>query len=702
MQIIAAPPSVGFVAYALLLVTGLLTACAQEPDGPKLDYALHRFEVVGTPATESGTRPLPLGGEIRESPSRHAETVTTVNRSAGPQQSYVPVPASFDGASRVLVAAAGAKTSHARRAQRVQRVLRVEPVLRNDAGESQVRIEFDGKLAAASWATVRLIRVPEPGDLTQETTSFVVPEQARLEFSFGVYNTFIGAPEVEFTLSLCEADRCVAEFAETRTVSKLLRWQDRSLPLAKYAGRKVSLRLTSRVVSMADDDAVVPLWTTPVLYGAAPSPAKRRNVILISLDTLSADHLDVYGYPHPTAPFMTAEFGQRGAVFENAVAASTVTGPSHMSMFTSALPSVHGLGATAKNVDPPLARKLLAELLHDSGFRTGAFTENAAIYSGDGFARGFDEYYEQKGRFALTKGYVREIFGRGTAWWKRHRGKPRFLFLHTYQVHGPYKPPRGYLRKVFGESPPGTNRHKYDAEIRNTDDALRDFFEELRREGDLENTVVMIVSDHGEEFGEHGYFGHGITLHSEMVHVPLMLSGEGIPAELRVATPVSHVDIMPTILDLAAVPVPPGLSGRSLLPFLEGDGDAPEEARPIYSEAWFPFGFRMNRVRVERKGPGLAVRVGDRKLVRYVTPRGTTHRYFDLTNDPAETTDLSGEPHVISDIAELSELLDNLIDPSINVTSLFNPRKTKTAPKHRAQSVDEAREAKLRALGYVE
>lgn len=679
------------VAGALAFVSG----CTGDREAVELDYPIHRFEPNHQTKSEDARRSAVLDGELRNTISEWAQHTAMLPRSARVPggRVHVALTPAFEHGARALFQARWGKSRHHASVVRVAK---------NSRGHLEVAAALPPGSQNVTSIAVKIIELsPTPTQVVQ-TGTFTLPAEARVEFGLGIHPVSIGSPTIEFAVDVCSAAGCVLEFSESVIVGPKAGWMDRSVALDEYAGQEVRLRLTTEVRATSPRDAALGLWSAPVLYASAPSPSDRRNVILISLDTLSADHLNTYGYPHATAPFIDAEFGGNGVVFENAVSASTVTGASHMSLFTSALPSVHGFGARGRGVQPPLRPKLLAEALQDQGIKTAAFTENAAIYSADGFARGFDEYFEKTGRFAVPNGHAREIFSRGVTWWRQHRGKPRFLFLHTYQVHGPYRPPNGYLEMLFGENPPTTDRHRYDAEIKNADNALRDLFEMLRRDGDLENTVVIVVSDHGEEFGEHGLTGHGITLHSEMVHVPLLFTGEGVPSGLRVSAPVSHLDVMPTILELANVEAPKDLGGQSLVALWESKPTTASASRPIYSETWVPNGYRARKKLVRRAGPGLAVRVGDKKLVRYIKPTGPQTLFYDLAEDPFERKNLSKKPEFQEEIAKLGKLLDELIDPSIDIGARFRWRGNQAPIEPPLIDIAPEREARLRALGYLE
>jgi arylsulfatase A-like enzyme len=533
-----------------------------------------------------------------------------------------------------------------------------------------------------------------------ETGEVEIPEGARLEFAIGVLEPEIGSDPVAFTVEAC-SDACAtlyrAELDPARAEGR--GWHDARVPLDALAGAR--RRFVFRAERLAEAAPFsLPLWASPTLYAPA-APEAGRSLILLSIDTLSADHLPSYGYVHDTAPFLDS-LARAGTLFESCVAASTTTTPSHMTIFTSLAPSVHGATDGFKTLSTAIPT--LPERIRAQGLDTAAITEDGWVGVHQGFARGFDLFVENKSaRIMAPEGQVDRTFGRARRWLELHRDRRFFLFLHTYQVHAPYAPPERYAGLfgvqdgvVLDERSPLHLRQRadYDREIRYTDDELAGLYATLEALGLAERTVLVVTSDHGEEFLEHGLVSHGAHLYEESVGVPLVLHGPGIPAGRRVATPVGHADLMPTLLELLEVPVPQGLAGRSLRGLLAEAGAEPEP-RPVYSESWGDF---------QPGGPGaggrvftppsLAVRSGGRKLVRYRSPQGTRHELYDLASDPGERIDLFGsDPHVAEPLLSLLEA---------HARELVRAREGAAPAEPAPPSLDPDREEKLRALGYVE
>jgi arylsulfatase A-like enzyme len=420
----------------------------------------------------------------------------------------------------------------------------------------------------------------------------------------------------------------------------------------------------------------------------APPPAP-AGIVLVSLDTLRADHVGCYGYALPTTPAIDA-LGREGLVFEEAIAHAPSTLASHSSILASLVPQHHGASFARLRGLPPEALTL-AEVLKSQGYRTASFNEGGQLSAEFGVSQGFDEYRSyRKTRFA-------QLLADAGAWLERApaQGAPRapfFLFLHTYGPHAGYFPePR--LLSLFETGYAGplpdrigqkllnrVNRHElplsaadvrhivaaYDAEIRGADELLGGFLTKLRTLGLYDGSVIAVTSDHGEELGERGRYGaHAHTLYDELLRVPLVIKlAGGRDAGRRVAGPVRGIDVAPTLLAAAGIPVPGEFEGRELLSPLEHpedrppalswlDGLPPLERTSIRTDAW------------KLDGP----------------------RLYDLAGDPRETRDAAAQRAEV--VASLSRLRDSLLA---------------SRPALRSQEVRPSQELseQLRSLGYIE
>jgi len=589
-------------------------------------------------------------------------------------------------------------------------LIMLEPETSPD-GKRRVQVVLEAPISAIyEAATVTLYAYAiDPLALDSiESRTLQIPDAAQLAFAFGVLQPQAGNDPVQFSLDACEADRCEELFSERFDPSAASKapWQDRSLSLERLAGQTRRFRFRAQRLAETAPFSF-PVWGNPTVYVATPRRPEQRNVILLSIDTLRADHLTPYGYPLDTSPFMQTRFGSGGTIFENAVAAATATTPSHMAIFTGLQPSVTGVVDGMRTLSPGFST--LAELARAGGIDTGAITEDGWLGLETGFGRGFDSFSENRSADIMApEGQVDVTFEQARRWLERNRDRHFFLFLHTYQVHTPYAPPAAYgglFAEHAGEtitkaSPPHwVRRRDYDREIRYVDDELRGLFAHLRMLGLDRDTVFIVVSDHGEEFLDHGRFEHGTQNFQEVVHVPLMLAGPGIPRGQRIATPVSHVDLLPTILELLGTPDAPKWRTRSLLPLIEGSAPQGLEERALFSESPDSLGIGADGFVVEVLAPAYSVRRGQQKVVRYRTENGFRYEYYDLGRDPEERHNLFAQRG--HEVADLVARLDGYEHASHALRERVEGESGATTGEASIR-LDPAQEEKLRALGYLE
>lgn len=378
--------------------------------------------------------------------------------------------------------------------------------------------------------------------------------------------------------------------------------------------------------------------------GCSPRPRLADNVVLISIDTLRADHLGCYGYGRATSPNLDA-LCREAAVFDQAISQAPSTLPSHASMFTSLLPGQHG-ASFARRL--PLSDQVvtLTEVLKRHGYRTASFNDGGQIAFRWNLHQGFD-VYEVNHTKSVT---FERVVGEGLRWLDEAGGAeaPFFLFLHTYEVHHPYTPSARDLERVGAAAYDGPlggtvqirelvriNRGSvevddqdrafiedaYDAEIRSMDRALGYLLDGLRERRLLDRTLLVFTSDHGEELGEHGQMGwHSNTLFDEVLRVPLVLrfpqerwAGESIRRQVRL------IDLAPSVVEALALGPPESWQGVSLLPLLRGDA-----MKPLLAVS-----------QIDQKGEPaiLSLRTGRWKLYG--------GKLYDLQADPAERLDAS-------------------------------------------------------------
>lgn len=579
-------------------------------------------------------------------------------------------------------------------------------------GERKVQLRFATGEAPNTTVGAHLegFAVPKARPRPYRTPVVRIPSGAYLDFAIGIPRAVWAQGAVEFEVLACAPRGCDLLFNETLDPSTEAGhgWQDRRVSLESVAGSDRHFRFTTRLQNADPRAFSFPLWANPSVY-APQHESQAVNIILLSIDTLRADHLTSYGYDNDTAPFINETFAKGGTVFDHCVAAAATTPPSHMSMFTSVQPCVHGL-KTGFEVLPAWLRTL-AEQLRADGVDTGAVTEDGWLGVIHGFGRGFNSYVENTSPDIMApQGQVDVTFGKAKEWLRRNADKRFFLFLHTFQVHDPYSPPPEYNRffgvrngvPVTADSPREVRDPvNYDREIRYTDDELRKLFAAIAAYGLGRNTIFILVSDHGEEFFEHGLWGHGADLHEEVSRVPLMVWGPGrVAAGRRVQQPVGHIDFMPTILDLAGVAKPAHVQGVSFTDQLrDGSPDVAGTERAFFCEAWAETAVGPGYELVEFERPAYLVQIGNRKLARYRRHDGFEYKYYDLANDPAERSNGNGATAAPADMREMLDTYDT--NCAAAALSLAQQGQTQGATTPEAVRLSPAEEEKLRALGYI-
>ncbi len=463
-----------------------------------------------------------------------------------------------------------------------------------------------------------------------------VPSGARLSFACGVDPRRWNAAPVEFVAKVRRGPKEQVVF--TQLVDPANRPAHRGFvsgeaDLAAFAGG-AQIVLETRSAETPEDPRAV-AWATPTLTSNAPAPLAAVYLV----DTLRADHTSVYGYSRDTTPELR-RFATRSVVFETAVAASSWTRPSVASLFTSLLPGGHG---AVHLRDPlPVQARTLAERLQERGFATAAFVANSVIYEkGSGFERGFDVFkgiHDREGR-PSTRALAEDVVTEALAWLRATRGRPAFVFVHTMDPHIPYQPPAPFDAlfdpKPTAESPghdpreqedPAAHRDsyvaRYDGEIAYGDREFGRLVRGLEEAGMLERSLLAFLADHGEEFLEHGRFGHGTSLYDELVRVPLVvrLPGER-HAGRRLAEQVQVIDVAPTILEALGLPAEGAHRGIPLQRALEGTSKSERPAALEISHR----GVVAHGLRTERE-----------KYIRRFSPE-SDELLFDLLKDPGES-----------------------------------------------------------------
>lgn len=464
--------------------------------------------------------------------------------------------------------------------------------------------------------------------------------------------------------------------------------------------------------------------------GAREGGARGPSILVVLVDTLRADHLGAWGYERATSPSIDA-FARDGVQFLRAYSQSTWTKPATASLMTGRYPRQHQ--AYLEKAKLPESELLLPEALRAVGYRTAVFSGNPWVTREWGFDQGVDHFvsiYDE--RFARVTLFMRSmkrldklvdekarVYNRVKLWvqgelsttardpvvtdalvsWvEAQRGVPFYAHLHLMSPHHPYDPPPPFDRFVPDPAhPPVINYPKksyfffeqgtpldpaaradmvarYDGDILFVDGVFGSLLERLRAMGVLDDTVIVLVSDHGEEFYDHRNWGHGQSVYEELTRVPLIIRyPPRFPAGMRIETPVMTVDVMPTLLELAGAPPLDSLAGRSLLPLVAG---APGHGGEAYSELIYRYG--MARGLVD----------GSAKIVHMRKDQERRTERYDLASDPREQHALDATGPAAAPLIERLEAL------------------TSWGDAHQSAAVEGKMDAemqkRLKALGYLD
>lgn len=468
--------------------------------------------------------------------------------------------------------------------------------------------------------------------------------------------------------------------------------------------------------------------------GDKAPPGSYKNVVFLLIDTLRRDFLDCCGADWAASP-AADRLAAGGTIFDRHMAQSSWTLPSTATMLTGRFPSSHGAVAVARPVSPDAV--MLAEVFQQARFRTGAFVENLHVLPSNGFGRGFDRFwaywlpwvydgtflcrYAARLRLPLFEFAEKEDFplpvtrpdqvnwdaktttDRALSWLRGLDGSPFFIYLHYMGPHGPYGPPEflldrprpaaavidhprrrggGYPLGDCGEAVNAQVEHDmrtlYAADILYVDRQIERLLEWLEETGRLDETLIVYTSDHGEEFYEHCCWNHGHSAFEEALRVPLILHEPGaVPAGLRIEALTRHVDLMPTVLDLAGLVCPDKVHGRSLRPLLAGEALDPV---PVYSEIYpsHPAGCSV-----------FSLIQGNHKLISVKLGGDSALLLYDLAADSLEIKNLAESFPGLRD-----ELVDEMLD-----WDLVAHRYSSGADTVR---LDERSLKRLKSLGYVQ
>lgn len=421
-----------------------------------------------------------------------------------------------------------------------------------------------------------------------------VPPRPLLTFSIGLREDPAAAaePPVKARFAIRAGERSPTTEIYRRDVheGRANAWIEQSLDLRRYAGREIWLAFRKTLVDESGRERAegrgsrfTGVIGEPILHDRARYP-EARGVVLVSIDTLRRDHVSLYGYRRKTTPAIDA-FARDAVTFEDAASTSSWTLPAHASLLTSLYPTAHGAVNLNRGLPPGLPG--LPSSLRKAGFFSQAMVTHLYLSA----AYGFRAEFERHRYFPETR--AKELTDRALGFLRAFCDRDYFLFLHYYDPHWHYDPPppfdrsfdpgyRGKITGVWWDFKKETRETiaqrdlehliaLYDGEILSTDRQLDRLFREMKRLGLFERALVVLTSDHGEEFLDHGSWEHQKTLYEEQLRIPLVVKlPQGEAAGLRVREQVRLVDVAPTVLDALGLDIPPSFQGKSLLPFVRG------------------------------------------------------------------------------------------------------------------------------------
>jgi arylsulfatase A-like enzyme/Flp pilus assembly protein TadD len=410
---------------------------------------------------------------------------------------------------------------------------------------------------------------------------------------------------------------------------------------------------------------------------ASPSWAanSQPNVVLFTLDTMRADHLQCYGYKAIETPNLDS-LASQGVRFAHAYSAVPITLPSHTVILTGTYPmrnGMHDFSGNRLNSTLPT----LASILHGRGYETGASLGSAVLDSRFGLNRGFDFYYDHFDFSRLDERNIdemarpgNEVVDHALGWLESHHQKPFLLWVHLYDAHAPYHPPEPFLSRYRGRP--------YDGEIAFVDEQVGRVINYLKLKDLYANTMIVVAADHGESLGEHGEKTHGFFIYDATLHVPLIfkLPGSAQPSTHVVENAVNLADILPTVLEGLGIAIPGDVQGKSLIP--EMHGQQPKSPAEMYAETYLPrIHFNWSELRSIR-------------FRQYYFIDAPRPELYDTSTDPHELKNIYSEQRAVAN--ELRKRLAALI-------SRYTPKSGQTAAVR--TGLDPELEERLKSLGYM-
>ena len=531
-----------------------------------------------------------------------------------------------------------------------------------------------------------------------------IPYNAFLEFGIGV------VANSEFNGITFEVYVNSDNIYSKRVInSEYIQWNDERVSLTKYGGKKVNLRFKTVAGSQNQNskDPTEAGWSNLRITEVIPidrslSSKDKPNVILVVIDTQRADHLSCYGYNRDTSPTLN-KIAQEGLLFETAISQSSWTWPATATILTGLYPYTHGVTSDERSfLDDSIIT--LSELLQENHFTTVGISANFLISKGKNFNQGFETFIEMPW-ISSKASKAEDINHKFYEWLETNKNFQFFAYLHYMDPHDRYSAP-GKYQNMFASDYEGENdfiingnvhplweainfnkkeveyteadiEHLmalYDGEIRYWDSQFSALLERLKKLNVLTKTIIIVTSDHGEEFLEHGKLRHGLQLYDESIRVPLIIWNPEFIKRGRIEEQVETVDIYPTICKILGIEIPGEIQGKSLFPVTELKSLSPY----AYSQTEHAFIFGKGRVMKN------SIRTTKWKLI--FTPFENKYELYSILDDENEKTDLFAN-HPIG--VKLKDKLEQWVEKTTKLNS------------GKRQGIDRATLEKLRSLGYI-
>lgn len=459
-----------------------------------------------------------------------------------------------------------------------------------------------------------------------------------------------------------------------------------------------------RYLFLCSSSAALAVAFVVATTGACSRPSGRPDVLLVTIDTLRADHCSAYGYPIATTPVLAA-LAAAGTRYQTAYAVSATTSPSHASLLAGS--SFRTLGVLKNGNRLPKEAVTVAEVLAASGYATAAFVSSFPLRARFGFAQGFEFFDDQfetaqasLGRRSAEVAHDRlagATFDRFAAWLERRTDtRPMFVWVHFVDPHFPYRAPDKFQARWPADA--SRDVRNYDAEVHYADKQLGRVVEAFDSRAGTGGALVIVTSDHGEGLGDHGWMSHGVNLYEEAVRIPLVARWAGhVPAGQVVTAPVSLIDVAPSILEAAQVAqAPTAFEGRSLFGTLDPD-------RAIFLQRRAYGGREPNEAGA--RGEMTAVVRGGAKYI--VAPEEDRREFYHLPSDPHEARNLLGPATGEQDASGQHAPSARDESPAVAAArrhdeELAEWREAHPEPETSGAQLDKEDIKALRSLGYVD